>query len=179
MYRALAEHRSSMRQGRTLAISYSGELCSVLGLDSASVLEANYPQYDMRQLPFEDESFANVVSDQVLEHVRGNPKSAIDEAFRLLEPGGVAVHTTCFINPVHDHPGDYWRFTPEALRLLCNDSEVLGAGGWGNKYVWLVDALGMRFDPVPHSKRRLLHKLATLDDPDWPIVTWIVARKPS
>ncbi|HRI17998.1 MAG TPA: iron-sulfur cluster assembly protein [Burkholderiaceae bacterium] len=124
-----------------------------------------------------DASFANIVTDQVLEHVGGDPKVAIDESLRVLVPGGVAVHTTCFINPVHDAPADYWRFTPEALRLLCRDYEVLGAGGWGNKWVWVVDALGLRFDPVPHSAWHPLHRVATHDDPTWPVVTWIVVRK--
>lgn len=178
MYRELSAYAGALRRdGRTLAISHSRPLCDTLGIDPTTVIEANYPECDLLALRYADASFANIVTDQVLEHVGGDPKVAIDESLRVLVPGGVAVHTTCFINPVHDAPADYWRFTPEALRLLCRDYEVLGAGGWGNKWVWVVDALGLRFDPVPHSAWHPLHRVATHDDPTWPVVTWIVVRK--
>jgi SAM-dependent methyltransferase len=177
MYQELGRHRGAMRPGRTLAVSFSRELCDVLGISHASVVEANYPEYDLLRLPFEDQAFDNLVSDQVLEHVRGDPRHAVDEAFRVLKPGGVAVHTTCFMNPIHDAPHDYWRFSVEALRLLCSDAELITAGGWGNRYVWMVDAVGMRFDPVPHGSGHLLHRLATVNDPEWPVVTWVIARK--
>ncbi len=180
MYRELKAFAGVLRKdGRTLSVSHSKPLCDTLGVAPHRVVEANFPECDLLALPFADGEFANVITDQVLEHVKGDPKVAIDESVRVLSPGGVAVHTTCFINPVHDAPADYWRFTPEALRLLCKDHEVLGAGGWGNKLVWVVDALGLRFDPVPHAKWHPLHKVATLDDPDWPVVTWVVIRKPS
>ncbi|MCA9595834.1 MAG: methyltransferase domain-containing protein [Myxococcales bacterium] len=178
MYEALRRYAPVVRNdGRTLAVSHSRPLCEVLGIAPASVLEANYPECDLLSLPFEDGTFANVVTDQVLEHVN-DPRTAIAESVRVLVPGGVAIHTTCFINPIHDAPADYWRFTPEALHLLCRDYEIVGVGGWGNRLVWLVDALGMRFDPIPHATWHPLHKIATRDDPAWPIVTWVVLRRP-
>jgi 2-polyprenyl-3-methyl-5-hydroxy-6-metoxy-1,4-benzoquinol methylase len=45
-----------------------------------------------------------VVSDQVLEHVVGDPQTAIDETLRVLRPGGIVIHTTCFMNPIHGAP---------------------------------------------------------------------------
>jgi hypothetical protein len=35
----------------------------------------------------------------------------------------------------------------------------------------------MHFEDVPHATWHPLHKVATRNDPQWPITTWIVARK--
>ena len=129
-------------------------------------------------LKFPDEAFDFVLSDQVLEHVAGNPQQAIDESLRVLRPGGIAVHTTCFINPIHDAPGDYWRFTPNALRLLSSKfSKIIACDGWGNFEAWFIIRNGLRFDGVPHAKWHPLHHIAMKNDPLWPIVTWVVAQK--
>ncbi len=164
--------------GQALSISHSLKLCEILGLDPAQVVEANFPEFDILSLPFPNEHFACVVSDQVLEHVEGNPQTAIDESFRVLKPGGVVVHTTCLVHPIHECPKDLWRFTPDGLRFLCRRfSGILDCGGWGNPYVWIYIALGLRFDGVPKSRRHPVHKLAHLNDQNWPMVTWIVARR--
>jgi SAM-dependent methyltransferase len=52
-----------------------------------------------------------------LEHVR-NPIKAIQEMFRILNPQGFVVVSSCMNFPIHEHPGDYWRFTPAGLDLL-------------------------------------------------------------
>jgi ubiquinone/menaquinone biosynthesis C-methylase UbiE len=120
MYRHLAQSRQAPKSTvKVLSISHSDRLCDVLGLDRQSRVEANYPAVSMLSLPYPDSSFDYVVSDQVLEHVEGDPQQAIDETLRVLRPGGLAIHATCFINPIHGAPGDFWRFTPAALRLLC------------------------------------------------------------
>ncbi len=182
MYRALDniladEFRGAER--KILAISHSVRLASILGIGNGDITEANYPDcniIDLNQFP--DEAFDFVVSDQVLEHIEGNPQLAFDESRRVLKPGGIAVHTTCFINPVHGAPSDFWRFTPEALRYLTRGfSEIITADGWGNRAVWIIDAIGMRFLPVPHAKWHPLHRIATYNDKRWPVVTWIIARK--
>lgn len=179
MYRYLAQFRQSPKVNtKVLSISHSDQLCEVLGLDRQSVTEANYPTVSILSLPYPDSSFDYVVSDQVLEHVEGDPQRAINETLRVLRPGGLAIHATCFINPIHDAPGDFWRFTPAALRLLCGGfSSIVECGGWGNPYVWLVTWLGLRFEGVPKARWHPLYKLATRNDAQWPIVTWIIARK--
>jgi SAM-dependent methyltransferase len=164
--------------GRVLSISHSENLVDLVGLEPTEIVPADYPEHDFLSLAFEDESFDYVLSDQVLEHVEGNPQQAIDESYRVLTPGGIAIHTTCFINPVHGAPKDFWRFTPDALSLLhANWREIIEVGGWGNFQVWLLVQDGMRFAGVPHARWHPLHKLAVRNDPSWPIVTWIVARK--
>jgi len=179
MYKELTKWRAERTPGaRILAISHSQNLAEMLGYDTAQVTAANFPEYNILDLPFEDNEFDLVVSDQVLEHVEGSPVQAMNEAFRVLKPGGLALHTTCFINPVHGRPQDFWRFTPEALEFLVKDkAEIIEASGWGNPLVWLLSGLGLRFMPIPHAKWHPLHWLATKNDPDWPIVTWVFAKK--
>lgn len=75
-------------------------------------------------------------------------------------------------------PNDYWRFTPDALKLLSKKlSRVIDCQGWGNFEAWLLIRDGLRFEGIPHAKWHPLHKLATRNDPDWPIVTWIILEK--
>lgn len=179
MYRQLAQFKQFPKpEASVLSISHSEELCKIMGLERCRIVEANYPDYDMLCLPFEDNAFDYVVSDQVLEHIRGDPQAAINETHRLLKPGGLAIHTTCFVNPIHPDPGDFWRFTPAGLRLLCEPfSKIIECQGWGNPDVWLLVRLGLRYDGVPHKKSHPIHKIAMRNHPEWPIVTWIVAEK--
>jgi len=170
--------RLPKRAGRVLAISRSANLVELLGLEPSEIVQADYPKYNILSLAFEDESFDFVLSDQVLEHIEGSPQQAIDECRRVLKPGGLSIHTTCFINPIHGSPSDFWRFTPAALSLLHRQfAEIIECDGWGNEDVWSVVRDGMRHKGVPHATWHPLHRIAMRNDPLWPIVTWVIARK--
>jgi SAM-dependent methyltransferase len=155
-----------------LCISRSKALCDLLNLSRGRITEADYPEYNILDLEFADGSFDFLLSDQVLEHVEGDPQTAFDESWRVLRPGGIVLHTTCFINPIHGSPGDYWRFSPDALKLLGRKfSRIIDCGGWGNFDAWLVIRDGLRFHGIPHAKWHPLHRIATKNDSEWPIVT--------
>ena len=179
MYRQLEGTCADAPRGsRVLCISDSGALVDVLGLGGCDIVRADYPEHSIVDLKeFADGSFDFVVSDQVLEHIEGDPRRAFTESFRLLKPGGVAVHTTCFINPIHEYPVDLWRFTPYALAHLASEFEAVTTGGWGNRGVWVIEWLGLRFTPVPHARWHPLHKIAVRNNETWPVSTWVVARK--
>jgi len=182
MYQALENICADETWGagkKILAVSHSGHLAPILGIQNAEITEANYPEHNFVDLgAFADNTFDFILSDQVLEHIEGDPQRAFDESRRVLKPGGMCVHTTCFINPIHGAPSDFWRFTPQALRYLARDySSIVTAGGWGNRAVWIVDALGLHFTPVPIATWHPLNKIATRNNELWPVVTWIVARK--
>lgn len=173
--KAMAPH---VRRGRVLAISHSIRLGTEIGLDMTDAVEANYPDARITAIPHDNDEFDFVLSDQVLEHVEDEPQLAFDESLRVLRAGGIAVHTTCLINPVHGHPSDYWRFTPQALSHLARKfNRIIDAGGWGNRGVLAMMALGLRYEKVPLSKRHPLNWLATTNEVAWPISTWIVAQK--
>ena len=61
------------------------------------------------------------------------------------------IHTTCFIQPIHMKPGDFWRFTPDGLSNMAKGkAEIIEASGWGNALVWPYILLGLRTVPIPH-----------------------------
>jgi SAM-dependent methyltransferase len=164
---------------RCLSISHSAFFARLLGLKHTQLMEANYPEYNMLSLGFEDNVFEFCVSDQVLEHIEGNPFTAFEESVRVTKPGGFIVHTTCFMNEIHNTPKDYWRFTPDALCLIANSCRVavLDSGGWGNKDVWSFMELGFRTIPVPSDPSHPICRMAMENDDSIPIVTWIVVQK--
>ena len=177
MYERIDEIMSQIPQvgNEVLNISQSDELVRCIGRVNLRVTRADYPNSNILALEeLQDNSFDYVVSDQVFEHIEGSPQKAMEETKRVLKPGGVAIHTSCFFNEIHAAPSDYWRFTPEGLRLLCTSwSEVVAAEGWGNRLAFC----GFRYIPVPHAKWHPIHKIAVKNDPVMPISVWVVARK--
>jgi SAM-dependent methyltransferase len=101
---------------------------------------------DMRSLPFEDGSFASVLSVQSIEHVPDAEK-VLAEATRVLRPGGTAVFVTpnrlTFARPdeIID-PYHYREYDPSELRALCaphfGTVEIWGLFG-SDRYQVLVD----------------------------------------
>ena len=83
---------------------------------------------DVEQLPFPDNLFQRIECDAVLEHVR-HPERAMREIERVLAPGGRVHVVVPFCHPLHEHPKDYHRFTPDALRLLAGGLRIC-AEGW-------------------------------------------------
>jgi hypothetical protein len=51
---------------------------------------------------------------------------------RVLRPGGVLAISSLMFFPIHAHPWDYWRFTPEGFELLLQpfESSLVVAQGW-------------------------------------------------
>ena len=58
------------------------------------------------------------------EHVE-YPRKAIDELYRILKPNGIIIISSVMNFPIHDHPADYWRFTPEAFKSLLHQWPAL------------------------------------------------------
>ena len=92
---------------------------------------AKYIGCDMRPGPGVDRienghalSFPNnyahwVLCMDTLEHVF-DPIAVMSELKRILRPDGVIVVSSVMNFPVHDYPGDYWRFTPEIFWHLLS-----------------------------------------------------------
>lgn len=66
---------------------------------------------------FPDETFECILATEVLEHLH-SPHQAVVEMHRVLKEGGKVVLTTRFIFPLHNIPGDYFRFTRYGLAHL-------------------------------------------------------------
>jgi SAM-dependent methyltransferase len=186
MYRNIQEKVCDLDlRGNVLSVSHSEHLCQLIGVKAEQIFDASYPAYDLGKLALPDNSFDAVVSDQVLEHIDCEPGRAIRETYRILKPGGIAIHTTCFLTPFHGSPeydtagdGDYWRYTHHGLRRLHADySRVISADGWGNPFVPIVTGLGLGHSLVPRARWHPLNKLARFNWPSYHHVVWIVAQK--
>lgn len=91
---------------------------------------------DLHNLDLPDASVGTALLFDTLEHVE-RPWVAIAELVRVLTDHGVLVLSVPFNFPIHSHPNDYWRFTPEAVRSLLH--------GFGE--VW-VRPVGLEDDPT-------------------------------
>ena len=85
---------------------------------------------DIHHLTFDDASVGTVVCVEVLEHV-ADPIRAVEEIHRVLAPGGVAILTSVMFMPIHAHPWDFWRFTPEGFAKLLEPFETSMVFGYG------------------------------------------------
>jgi len=74
-------------------------------------------------LPFPDESFDTILCTEVLEHTR-RPWLAIGELARVACAGSHVIISVPFIYPEHEAPNDYWRFTVNGIRSLCEDVDL-------------------------------------------------------
>jgi len=74
---------------------------------------------DVLALPFPSDAFSGVILTEVLEHCL-EPRAAVAEVWRVLEPGGLLLVTSPFLWPDHrtDEYRDYWRFTEQGWEAL-------------------------------------------------------------
>lgn len=86
---------------------------------------------DLHDLTFEDDSIGTIICLETLEHV-ADPLRAVEEMHRVLRPGGVLAISSLMFFPIHAHPWDYWRFTPEGFALLLRpfETSTVVAQGW-------------------------------------------------
>lgn len=64
-----------------------------------------------------DEKFGTAVCLNVIEHVV-NPFDIFNAIYQIMQRGGLVVISTVFSFPYHPSPRDYWRFSPDCLRML-------------------------------------------------------------
>ena len=79
---------------------------------------------DAHYLPFPASSFDLVIIHAVLEHV-AYPDRVVGEIHRVLSPHGLVLVDVPFLQPFHEEPFDFSRFTISGLRLLFRRFSVL------------------------------------------------------
>ncbi len=68
-------------------------------------------------IPAVDASFDSALCTAVLEHLE-EPELALQECYRVLKPGGVAIYSVPFIWHLHEEPRDFYRFSKYGLDYL-------------------------------------------------------------
>ena len=117
--RHIAQHTTSAKTldiGSYGGSSYKSYFPNLTGMDirpgpGVDVVGSVY------EMPFPDATFETILCISALEHFE-EPQKAVDEMLRILKPGGTALIQVPLLFPVHDAPGDYWRFTSYGLKSL-------------------------------------------------------------
>jgi len=113
--------------------------CRVIHLDLGSAPGISLIA-DAAVLPFADDSVDAIALQAVLEHVR-QPESVIEDAHRVLKPGGHLYIEMPFLQGFHADPDDYQRYTLEGLRWHLRRFHLVGSGvsvGPFCTLVWLL-----------------------------------------
>lgn len=87
------------------------------------------------KIPLEANQFDTAISTQVIEHV-SEPQAMVNEAYRLLKPGGHFIVSSNMYWPLHEEPYDFFRFTKHGFRHLLEKAgfEVLSIAPNGGKW---------------------------------------------
>ncbi|MFT7471636.1 MAG: SAM-dependent methyltransferase [Kiritimatiellia bacterium] len=96
---------------------------------------------NLHAIDLPDNSVATVLSFDTLEHVE-DPRLAMQEIHRVLQPGGVVVITSVMDFPIHEFPYDYWRFTPEAFKSILKPFQSSFVG-WQGKELFPHTVVGI------------------------------------
>ena len=157
-------------------ISHSDALLDILDFRGQRV-DLAYPNHDWCSLDEQQNSrYDLVVADQVLEHVK-YPQAAFSETHRILKDGGLAIITSCFLNPLHPSPKDYWRFTEAGLEHLASEANlsVLQVGSWGNRVMTPIGMFRTKWRGAWND--RLFRLLRRFDNKNLAISNWIIVKK--
>jgi SAM-dependent methyltransferase len=166
------EHR---RFGKCLFVG-EGKRSAIRDMFPSGILKTitDYPDVDVQDMPYGDNMFDYVIADQVLEHVR-KPWIGVEEMRRVLKPEGWAILTSCLIMHIHTDM-DYWRFTPDGLRVLCeNFSNIYQCMGSGSFAFIIACESSKKYVAV--NPKSLLAKLAMANDGKYFRCVWIIAQK--
>jgi SAM-dependent methyltransferase len=121
---------------------------------------------DLHHLDLPDGSVGTALLMDTLEHVEF-PRQAIHEVHRVLKPDGILVASSVMAFPIHDHPYDYWRFTPEGFSSLLSPlawHRVWSAGDEGFPHTVL--GIGVK-RPLPTPIEAALERLFARWSAQW------------
>lgn len=103
-------------------------------------------------IPLPDGTFDTVISTQTIEHVEDH-QGLLNEAFRLLKPGGHLILSGPMYWPLHEEPYDFFRFTKYGLTYLLQNSgfHVMAIKSNGGK--WSVAGQALLHALVPDIRK--------------------------
>lgn len=96
--------------------------------------DGNYIGIDMRkgynvdlvmnaeEIQFKDNTFDTVICFETIEHSM-NPQQIVNECIRVCKKGGLIIISGIMDFQIHNHPNDYYRFTPECMKQLMKNTK--------------------------------------------------------
>lgn len=110
-----------------------------------------------KPLPIDSEVADSLVSMSVLEHLC-EPQMMLNEAFRILKPGGVMVLQVPWQWWIHEAPYDFFRYTPYGLKYLFEnagfeDINVAPQSGFFTMWLLKLNYFSLRFIRGPKPLR--------------------------
>lgn len=121
-------------------LRYADQYIAVDWEDSHHDTKADITADLNRPLPIESEVANCVVSISVMEHLC-EPQLMLNEAFRILKPGGAMVLQVPWQWWIHEAPSDYFRYTPYGLKYMFEKAgfvDVLVTPQSGFFTMWLT-----------------------------------------
>lgn len=105
---------------------------ALLGKERLEYTQATWPEVDIEQMPYPENTFDVVLCDQTLEHVQ-HPWVAAAGLHRVTKHGGLMVVATPGLYPIHPAPLDCWRILPDGYRVLFPETDwhYLTLDMWG------------------------------------------------
>ena len=163
---------------KTLIVGPQGRAERYIGLDLSS---GHYGKPDLewngRTIPLEENSVDCAIATEVFEHCP-DVECVMEQAIRVLKPGGMLFFTVPFYWPLHDVPYDEYRYTPFSLQRHLQRTgfarvEIRAEGGWNASFAQMI-GLWVRRSGLPRRTRFILSAVAL------PIVRYLVSHdKPS
>jgi SAM-dependent methyltransferase len=112
------------------------KITSYIGLDYPMALDKARVEIvaDALELPLADGSVDTTLATEVMEHL-SDPDKFLSQIARVSRPSGILILSIPFMEPLHEEPRDYFRFTPYSLSLLMarhgfEVKQILPKGGW-------------------------------------------------
>jgi len=115
---------------------FANRVTDYLGMDWKSSPGRAQPDIvgDAMNIPVSQDTFDTVLATEVMEHLP-SPEDFIIEVARVLRGMGTFIVSVHFMEPLHDEPRDFYRFTPYSLQFLLQDHgfqviQIWAKGGW-------------------------------------------------
>jgi SAM-dependent methyltransferase len=107
---------------------------------------------EANNIPLEDSSFDTVFSTQTIEHVEDH-QGLVNEAYRLLKPGGHFIVAGPFVWPLHEEPYDFFRFTKYGFKYILEKAGFQMIETNSNGGMWATAGQSL-IHPFTHSKSK-------------------------